>query len=769
MRLLLLAALAALTSLAQPLVLEAEKPSRKSPGGSEFAVATAESAACGGRVLTRFFKPGVVFYDFAVQKPGITHIWARYGAKHAQTFRVALDPTDDPPAFQSVQAAETGGYIGPGVWNWVRLASADLKPGKHTVALGNAALRLDCLVVTSQATPVTDEALGDRMGKVKLDEKTQALLAKSLPAVRPAWLDGATDYRLPRWYDEVRVCLHTRLSPAWMDRDVFYQAAARFQQLGAREFVRHIKTGGEGAWWPSKVGAIHPQAAERNIARELIENARQQGTRLIVYHRHMEDAQLAEEHPDWRGVDAHGEPYMKRGPKVCLNSPYADFVQTRLLELVDMGADGFYFDEVHMPKGCCWCRFCQQRFAQETGLKAPDSTNPGNPIYHRYVDFKNTSIERVFLKWREAIHARNPACIMLIGSNSYPSLTERHTTHRLYRIADAMKTEFNLPIRARGMFSPPPNTTPMEPDAKLALGYAVARDAADGRPPHIWCHGLRDDVSAVYATAGMIAHGCVANLDMNEKTIPNEMFRPALALGNRVSPAFVGSHPSRWALVHYPETARDRYLYNPQAASPAILHPLYGMFRTLLRARLPVGVITDSQLEEPLPATCRVLLLPTPDALTPAMAIRVRQFTQRGGLAIRNRPAWAWHEPTGQQPATDALLAELATVRPTAPSQVTGGPATLHAITFETGLKRRTVALVNDFLWVKTGRHKTGEEEAPPAVPPPCRQVRVRFPQAPHTVRDLVTGKLLPVQADGPTGIVRVPEFGPLAVLVAEW
>jgi len=136
---------------------------------------------------------------------------------------------------------------------------------------------------------------------------------------------------------------------------------------------------------------------------------------------------------------------------------------------------------------------------------------------------------------------------------------------------------------------------------------------------------------------------------------------------------------------------------------------------------------------------------------------------------IRNRPSWAWHEPTGLQPATDALLAALAAGRATAPSHVTGGPATLHAITFEAGPKRRTVALVNDFLWVKTGRHKPGEKEVPPTVPPPCRQVRVHFPKAPQTVRDLVSGKQLPVQPDGTAGIVQVPEFGPLAVLVAEW
>ena len=137
-----------------------------------------------------------------------------------------------------------------------------------------------------------------------------------------------------------------------------------------------------------------------------------------------------------------------------------------------------------------------------------------------------------------------------------------------------------------------------EPDARLALGYTLARDAADGRPAHIWTHGLLDEASTLYAAAGMVAHGCIANLDVAEATIPNAMFEKAFALGARISPALAGTVPLRWAAVHYPEDARNALAPDQIRQWKDVLYPLYGAYRALLRARLPVGVVTDSQLEE---------------------------------------------------------------------------------------------------------------------------------------------------------------------------
>ena len=93
----------------------------------------------------------------------------------------------------------------------------------------------------------------------KEQSKIELLLAKPIGKIRPDWLEGASDYKLPEWYDKWRVCLHTRLGRfaednTYHNKGIFLTAAQKFRSLGTNVFVRHIKTGSEGAWWPSKVG-----------------------------------------------------------------------------------------------------------------------------------------------------------------------------------------------------------------------------------------------------------------------------------------------------------------------------------------------------------------------------------------------------------------------------------------------------------------------------------------------------------------------------------
>lgn len=127
----------------------------------------------------------------------------------------------------------------------------------------------------------------------------RALLAKPAVAIRPDWLDGVADYRLSSWYDGCRVQAHTRLGAAHMSREIFLNAAAGFHEMGVDVFKRYIQAHTQGAWWSSKVAAVHPMPQNRNLAKEIIDNTHQAGCRVVVYHVHIYDRLLGEEHPDW--------------------------------------------------------------------------------------------------------------------------------------------------------------------------------------------------------------------------------------------------------------------------------------------------------------------------------------------------------------------------------------------------------------------------------------------------------------------------------------
>ena len=587
----------------------------------------------------------------------------------------------------------------------------------------------------------------------------------------------ASGYQLPSWFLGNRVHAHTRLTLKFMDLPVFFHAGSEFKKMGARVFVRHIKSGDEGAWWPSAVGAVVEQAKKRNIAREIIDEAHGAGCKIIVYHRHMEDRYMAEKNPDWVCVNWRGMPLRsRRGEYMCFNSPYPDYFLTRLNELAEMGADGFYFDEVHMPKTGCWCKYCKKKFKSETGLDHPRKVDPRDPLWNKLVDFNNLTIERTFQKWRSALHSRNSQIVMVVSSHSWPAMIGRHLTNRLFRIADSVKTEFKAPLRTAkrrnlsdlAIFSIDDGKSPFEDDVKLALGFSLCRDAADGRPAHVWTPGLVDEASSLYATAGILTHGCIANLDVKEHTIPNEMFKAAFNLGNKVSPFFSDARPCRWVAIHYSEMLRDQYLAQPAEAVKKVIYPVCGAFSTLLRERLPAGLITDSQLEEGLLAGYKALFIPGRKGLSNKMSSEVEKFKASGGIVVENRTEWEWQDPVRRSRASGELLQQLASVLPGAMVQVAGGPLRMHATAYTTGVQGRLIVSVcNDFSWVYAGREKPDRIPSPPV---PCTGAKciLYAKNNPKKAHDVVSGKELPVKREGGRVIIDIPTFDYMAVLVID-
>ena len=755
--------------------IEAEAFAEKVAPNEDFAVPIEERGTSQGRALYRFFTEGHVAYHFAVSNPGVYTGWLRYAANGDVSLPVALDPADT-PEFTGMPMGNTGDLTGAGAWDWDVLFRAELEVGDHVLALGSAPLRPDCLLITPEKGRPTDALIAFEKPVVQYPPDVQSRLDKPIEAVRPAWLEGATDYRLPAWFDGCRVQAHTRLGLPWLDKPEFLSAGASFKAMDADVFTRHIKSGKEGAWWPSAVGASIPEAKGRNLAREIVEEAHKAGCRILVYHRHMEDALAAVDHPDWLCRDANGEPSVAgRGEYMCFNSPYREYLLTRLLELVDMGADGFYFDEMHMPKKGCWCDHCRAKFKESCGLDLPPCADEKDPLWHKLVDFKNQAIEQAFVEWRRAIHARHPECVVLIGSNTWPALSDRTMTGRLFRIADSVKTEFELAARPPAYKALPEGMLPFDKDAKMTLGYVLSRDAADGRPAHVWTNGLLDDTAALYATAGILTYGCIANLDVAEADLPGPVFARAFDLGKKVSPYWLGTAPVRWAAIHYSEVARDAYAVYPEKAWDHILYPLYAAYRAFQSARLPVGVVTDSQLEEGLLDGYEVLFLPESEALTDPMKRAVEQFEARGGLVVVQRPEWQWHKSqAAQDRATAALIEAVSAKRGAAVFRVTGGPERVHIGGFQKP-GRLIIALANEFAWVYTGKRlgRDGQprpEPSQPAPPSVCRDVKIVLADKIECARALeaVSGRRL-VPAPSADGLeIVVPDFDHMAVVVVE-
>ncbi|UCD28178.1 MAG: hypothetical protein JSV03_13960 [Planctomycetota bacterium] len=594
-------------------------------------------------------------------------------------------------------------------------------------------------------------------------------------------------HQLPAWFDGNRVQAHTRLLlHLWGEKPIFYTAAEEFQKMGANVFTRFVKGGQDACWWPSSIGAVRPEAENFNFVQKMIDNAHGRGMRMIGYYRHMADEAMAEKHPEWicRRWDGKIIPEAGKRPIwLCLNTGFREFIKTRLLELADMGIDGFYFDYLHMPGSwlgkptymyTCSCQTCRKKFEKIYGRKMPLQLKWDDPGVKILIDFYNRNITEVFEYWTKAIRQRNPDCVMIVSCTFTPSMYSPVMPSSFAAVADSAKTEWNKAcVWPREI----PNGV-LEPDEDMrwAAGFTYLRRACDDRPPHMWINALWTAPEALSATAACLTYGQIANLCTNEDEIPNMAFKPAFDLGNKVSPHLKRTKPMPWAAIHFSEKWRDHFWPDNEKIWENVLWPAYGPFEALCRARLPVTYVTDWQLEAGKLEGYKVLVIPAPTALTPLQQKVVANFKSQGGTVIEIGPATRFDKPDQHDRNIQNFLKRLLKAAGPGPIKITGGPQDLHAVVWEkTNGKATTITLLNTFKWFNLhGRIGKKLKDYPQLIkspPPPARGVTatLRSDRTPKKVFDAVTDKILKSQKTQDGWQVRIPDFQYMAAIVFQW
>lgn len=532
---------------------------------------------------------------------------------------------------------------------------------------------------------------------------------------------------LPDWFEANRVQAHCELF-RMQDASAGVPLHPMIAGTGAKVVTLILDNLDEGAWWPSAVGEMHPLAVQRDFAREIIQSVHTNGMKCIGYYRYMSDAWAQKNHPDWVCRDAQGKPVREpRGRHakrdifvICANSPYRDFIQTRLCELAERGADMLYFDSWHMPE-ICTCGFCQKKFEQTTGRKFPLVGKPqagpkaGEELqdadgkialgtvytedYLQVCRFVSASLIEAFTQWRDAVRKINPAIRFSVGSSLYPMfLSQPHLNADFLAMTDSSKTEFKKEfggstamlkrLKLSGMAAP-------AFDIQTALGWSLVRDSSDGRPPLMWIPFIKTEDDALRASAAAYSYGCVASLAFKEPAADPARFRSSFANGAKLASALGGARPYGWLAIHVSEQARNRRLNDPARAWREVIAPVLGSFEAAVTEHLPVVTLNDRQLATSIPADTRVLVLASPDELSDPQRAALDPWKLRGGIAVRLKPGEDWQSAAGKAARQAALLQELAARNAKPPIQVRG-PASLHAVYFRHPQKGHlAVALVD--------------------------------------------------------------------------
>lgn len=611
---------------------------------------------------------------------------------------------------------------------------------------------------------------------------------------RKGWERDLDDYKLPDWFTSNRVQAHVGLALKWSGRPEFSQAPKILADLGAHVLSRYVKTADEDPWWPTATMTSADDALladqllvkrytlPRDFVRRMIEDMHAQQMKVIAYYWHMADATANRIHPEWvcRGLD--GRPIKLRGQHLDITSAYRDVILQRLLELGALGVDGFFFDSKHLPTSGCWGTALAQGFRDETGFDPPRRADENDALYRSFLDYQTYRVEETFAYWRREVHARYPEVIFVISADAIPALWNRRMTTNLVRLADSAKNEFYhaiSPGHNGRIFAKNPNLQKPRKDIRVALGWTILRDSAEGRPPRIGGPGFATPQETLAATAAVLTYGGIMNNNVYERdlmgteplsVVKRESSRQVFALGNLVSPYFKDTTPSRWAAVHWSELARNRRGGDHVRAWREILWPVNGAFEELGRRGVPVGTVDDFQLDTNRLDGYQVLFLPAPRELTLRQQHTVDRFRATGGTVIEQDPAWSWDDPDAQSAAREALQAQIQPHLATAPVRLELPRAKIHSGMFQNDLAGRMVILVtNDFSWVRI-RRKMAKRLKGVTPPPPISGVNifVRSQRPPKRVYDVLAATDLDSDVVSGRMRVRIPTFQTLAVVNIE-
>jgi len=178
-------------------------------------------------------------------------------------------------------------------------------------------------------------------------------------------------------------------------------------------------------FYDTKVGHKHARL-KGDYFGELTRLAHENGIRVCAYISIGWHNRNAEEHPEWRQLNAAGEPErVGNWKRVCMNSPHRDFSLAALREIVEnYQPDSVWLDILQPPRLGCYCQFCQEKFEALFGSAIPTAPEAGSTDLKRIRQFCRIMRRDFIADARELIHSIKPDVTIIWNGGGNPYDTD---------------------------------------------------------------------------------------------------------------------------------------------------------------------------------------------------------------------------------------------------------------------------------------------------------------------------------------------------------
>lgn len=450
--------------------------------------------------------------------------------------------------------------------------------------------------------------------------------------------------RSPWWEMPYRV-IQTNLR--LIDADLKPELLARqVREFGASAITFNV--GGIFAWYPTELSlqARNPYLTG-DLTGAMLEAAHEEGLRMVGRFDLSKGTRIAyEAHPEWFVHNKAGRPQEYNGTyQACVNGGWAKEYGPKILyeALTRYDLDGAFFnmtgyqsvDYSGKHHGICWCRNCQDGFADKFGHRLPEREDFSDPAYADYLLFKRQTSQAAAQRIYDTVKAIRPATgvmgngrgacdfmrLELQRAVSRPAPEWPHQAGELTRWAEA---------KNRGMAYACASTN--------FLDYQW-RFASETSHQHLLRFGQ------TIANGGQIDYYLLGTFDQDnaEPLPPMQQFMQWHAanqdhLWNTHSLARVALYHSRASELHAGATASGK----------SFRDGFRGAYRLLLEGRVPFDFVSDERMNdadiaEQL-ARYDAIILPNVSCLSDTEAAALDAYVAQGGRLIATGESGAYDE-----------------------------------------------------------------------------------------------------------------------------
>lgn len=463
-----------------------------------------------------------------------------------------------------------------------------------------------------------------------------------------------------RWYEKpVRILelnFEDPYSP-WLDRWTGKDFIDIARGIGANVVVPYVFNMWY-AYYNSKVFQKDLKLKDRDLVREMVEEAHKHGIKLVGMMGPSWLQTVYEHHPEWARKDIGGNISGWGATQVqpscvilCVNSPFGDIVLEAFRELItDYDIDGVMFDGwIHRN---CFCDYCQVKYKQKFGIDIPKKKDWSDPNWRRFFKWSREDEADFLKRTHDLIKSIKPDAIVALNHG-----IDLRNTASVTRDVDVIWGETN----AQGQLLIPPS-----------VGVMIRNMIASTKKP-VWV----TTVQAHYFYIALPKTPQHTRAEMHEAIISGgspvitgwdwefvkdeNYFDPAKKVFEEVKnneEYFIDTEPFKLVALLVSEQTKDWYAKDK---SYLYFDHISGFYEALTAAHIPIDVLPDGNITVENLSKYRVLILANAACLSKAQTEAIRTFVKNGGGLVATYETSLYDEeglPNREFALTDVLHCE---------------------------------------------------------------------------------------------------------------